>query len=201
MWAGHSNFAGGGLLLYHPATWTWIQNAVPVHAALPPHQPNTQPPPPLPLAPLPLPPCRRTDPGSMRMDDVLEVAEGLFRKIRASVACTYAPTTLKSNFLAPVHDRLQLEVALDLFARTDGEFMAMFNGGCGAGLVGQCAVQQGACGAGRLEWASAGVGAAHADRSLHPAGRSSPGGGEGGGRGERWSTGAEADLAGLPGAG
>lgn len=39
-----------------------------------------------------------------------------------------APTTLKSAFLDPLKSRLGLEVALDVFARTDADFMAMFTG-------------------------------------------------------------------------
>lgn len=68
---------------------------------------------------------------SASSDDVLSVAESLFRKIRCAVAMQYAPSTLKSTFLDPMHDRLALEVALELFARSDAEFGAMFSGALG----------------------------------------------------------------------
>ena len=39
-----------------------------------------------------------------------------------------APATLKSAFLDPVSDSMSTEVALQLFAKTDAEFMQMFAG-------------------------------------------------------------------------
>lgn len=71
--------------------------------------------------------------GQGTYDDVIRYAEHLFRKIRQAVAQQMAPSTLKAAFLDPVHERLAVEVQVELFARTDGEFMAMFNGGAGQG--------------------------------------------------------------------
>jgi hypothetical protein len=68
-------------------------------------------------------------------DDVVRYAERLFCRIRQAVACQQCPTTLKAAFLDPVAERLALEVQLELFARPDGEFMAMFTGGRRAWLV------------------------------------------------------------------
>ena len=39
-----------------------------------------------------------------------------------------APTTLKAAFLEPIKDRMSLEVVVDMFARSDSDFMAMFTG-------------------------------------------------------------------------
>mmetsp|Transcript_4509 Transcript_4509/g.12314 ORF Transcript_4509/g.12314 Transcript_4509/m.12314 type:complete len:775 (-) Transcript_4509:922-3246(-) len=59
-------------------------------------------------------------------EEVIRRAEKLFKRIRFSVAQQSAPTTLKSAFLDPLKTRLGLEVALEIFARTDADFMAMF---------------------------------------------------------------------------
>ncbi|KAG2439371.1 hypothetical protein HXX76_004729 [Chlamydomonas incerta] len=64
---------------------------------------------------------------SSSSDDVVSASEALFRKIRLAVATQYAPATLKSTFLDPMTDRLGLEVSLELFARSDGDFGAMFS--------------------------------------------------------------------------
>eukprot|EP00983_Pelagomonas_calceolata_P070156 1150672-Pelagomonas_calceolata.AAC.7 len=61
-------------------------------------------------------------------EEVIRRAEKLFKRIRFSVAQQSAPTTLKSAFLDPLKTRLGLEVALEIFARTDADFMAMFTG-------------------------------------------------------------------------
>ncbi|KAI8477346.1 MAG: P-loop containing nucleoside triphosphate hydrolase protein [Monoraphidium minutum] len=58
--------------------------------------------------------------------EVVAYAERLFGRIRGSVAGQAAPTTLKAAFLEPMCDELATDVALDLFAKTDSEFMAMF---------------------------------------------------------------------------
>ncbi|KAG2453440.1 hypothetical protein HYH02_001663 [Chlamydomonas schloesseri] len=65
--------------------------------------------------------------GASSSDDVVSASEALFRKIRLAVATQYAPATLKSTFLDPMTDRLGLEVSLDLFARSDSDFGAMFS--------------------------------------------------------------------------
>jgi hypothetical protein len=61
-------------------------------------------------------------------EEVIRSAERLFNRLRYAVAQSSAPTTLKSSFLDPVASRLAHEVAVDLFARTDEQFMAMFAG-------------------------------------------------------------------------
>eukprot|EP00877_Chromochloris_zofingiensis_P001237 jgi/Chrzof1/11113/Cz05g24080.t1 len=58
--------------------------------------------------------------------DVIKYAERLFARIRQAVACQQAPTTLKAAFLDPVRENLATEVALEMFAKTDQEFMSMF---------------------------------------------------------------------------
>lgn len=60
--------------------------------------------------------------------DVIKYAERLFARIRQAVACQQAPTTLKAAFLDPVRENLATEVALEMFAKTDQEFMSMFTG-------------------------------------------------------------------------
>lgn len=60
--------------------------------------------------------------------DVITYAERLFCRIRQTVACQAAPTTLKAAFLDPVSDSMATEVALDLFAKSDADFMHMFTG-------------------------------------------------------------------------
>ena len=40
-----------------------------------------------------------------------------------------APVTLKSAFLEPLSSDMPIQLALDLFAMTDSEFMQMFTGG------------------------------------------------------------------------
>lgn len=64
--------------------------------------------------------------GRAKSDDVIKYAEALFRKIKRSVAQQHAMTALKASFLDPVHERLNLEVSLELFARSDTDFMTMF---------------------------------------------------------------------------
>lgn len=55
------------------------------------------------------------------------VAEGLNMSV-LQVAGQAAPATLKSAFLDPVADSMSTEVAMQLFAKTDAEFMTMFTG-------------------------------------------------------------------------
>jgi hypothetical protein len=50
--------------------------------------------------------------------------------VLAQVAGQAAPATLKSAFLDPVADSMSTEVAMQLFAKTDAEFMQMFTGVC-----------------------------------------------------------------------
>ncbi len=63
-------------------------------------------------------------------DDVIKRAERLFNRLRYSVAQQSAPTTLKAAYLDPIKTRLGLEVSLDLFAKSDEQFMSMFTGAC-----------------------------------------------------------------------
>ncbi|GBF90887.1 hypothetical protein Rsub_03742 [Raphidocelis subcapitata] len=58
--------------------------------------------------------------------EVVAYAERLFCRIRSSVAGQAAPTTLKAAFLEPMAADLSTSVALELFARTDPDFMGMF---------------------------------------------------------------------------
>jgi hypothetical protein len=63
--------------------------------------------------------------------DVITYAERLFGRIRQAVACQAAPTTLKAAFLDPVEaGSMATEVALELFAKADADFLTMFTGGC-----------------------------------------------------------------------
>lgn len=64
--------------------------------------------------------------GRAKSEDVIKYAESLFRKIKHSVAQQHAMAALKASFLDPVSDRLGLEVCLELFARSDADFMSMF---------------------------------------------------------------------------
>ena len=66
--------------------------------------------------------------GGESYEDVIRRAERLFSKIRYNVAQQGAPTTLKAAFLGPVESSMALDVSLDLFARSDADFMAMFTG-------------------------------------------------------------------------
>jgi hypothetical protein len=60
--------------------------------------------------------------------EVVAYAERLFGRIRSSVAGQAAPTTLKAAFLEPMSSELSTEVALELFAKADGNYMTLFNG-------------------------------------------------------------------------
>jgi hypothetical protein len=62
--------------------------------------------------------------------DVITYAERLFCRIRQTVACQAAPTTLKAAFLDPMAGSLATEVSLELFAKADAEYMQMFTGSC-----------------------------------------------------------------------
>jgi hypothetical protein len=64
--------------------------------------------------------------GRAKSEDVIKYAESLFRKIKFAVAQQHALTVLKASFLDPVQERLGLEVSLELFARSDQDFMTMF---------------------------------------------------------------------------
>lgn len=57
-------------------------------------------------------------------------AEHQFNCMRKLVARQAAPVTLKSAFLEPLSSDMPTQLALDLFAMTDSEFMQMFTGGC-----------------------------------------------------------------------
>jgi hypothetical protein len=64
---------------------------------------------------------------------VITYAERLFGRIRQAVACQAAPTTLKAAFLDPVEaGSMATEVALELFAKADADFLTMFTGECTA---------------------------------------------------------------------
>jgi hypothetical protein len=65
-------------------------------------------------------------------------------RIRQAVACQAAPTTLKAAFLDPVEaGSMATEVALELFAKADADFLSMFTGeGSAAGGVGRCSAWQ-----------------------------------------------------------
>jgi hypothetical protein len=60
--------------------------------------------------------------------DVLQYAERLFCCIRTAVAVQAAPTSLKSAFLDPIAEDLATQVSLELFARSDKDYMSMFTG-------------------------------------------------------------------------
>jgi hypothetical protein len=70
--------------------------------------------------------------------DVITYAERLFGRIRQAVACQAAPTTLKAAFLDPVEaGSMATEVALELFAKADADFLTMFTGECTANQRGE----------------------------------------------------------------
>ncbi|GFH29331.1 dynamin-type G domain-containing protein [Haematococcus lacustris] len=71
-------------------------------------------------------PYQSSSQGGEGYDEVIQRAERLFNRLRYSVAQQSAPTSLKAAFLDPLKARLGLEVALDLFARSDTDFMSMF---------------------------------------------------------------------------
>lgn len=75
------------------------------------------------LSPPPHKACARADAAHVQ-------AERLFAKIRQTVAGQAVPATLKSAFLEPVSGRLPSELSVEMFGRTDADFMAMFTGGC-----------------------------------------------------------------------
>lgn len=54
------------------------------------------------------------------------MAERHFMAIRRSVAAEEAPATLKAAFLEPVSRRLDTDLSIHLFARTDQHFMTWF---------------------------------------------------------------------------
>jgi hypothetical protein len=58
-----------------------------------------------------------------------------------------APTTLKAAFLEPMCTDLATEVSLELFAKTDTEFMGMFTGGCRPRRRGEAFLMPPLCGA------------------------------------------------------
>ena len=55
-------------------------------------------------------------------------ASRLFGLIRQTVACQAAPATLKSAFLEPLSTQLAAELSVEMFGRTDEDFMALFTG-------------------------------------------------------------------------
>lgn len=64
------------------------------------------------------------------------------------------PATLKSAFLEPVSARLAPELCVDMFGRTDADFMAMFTGGAGGRWGRERLVRGSAWGRGRVGLAS-----------------------------------------------
>jgi hypothetical protein len=58
--------------------------------------------------------------------DVCRTAERLFLRMRESVVEQHAPATLKTCFLEPIRQRLVLELNVQLFAKSDGDFLHMF---------------------------------------------------------------------------
>ena len=69
-------------------------------------------------------------------DDVVGLSQRLFSQIKYLVAQQHAPTALKSAFLDPIKERMGIEVALELFARSDQDFMGMFTGSVGGRVRG-----------------------------------------------------------------
>eukprot|EP00951_Prasinocladus_malaysianus_P050404 scaffold680119_cov85-Prasinocladus_malaysianus.AAC.1 len=65
---------------------------------------------------------------SASYSDVCANAERLFGRIRHVVAFQATPSTLKSAFLDPIRQDLTTAVNIDMFARTDEDFMSMFSG-------------------------------------------------------------------------
>ena len=63
-------------------------------------------------------------------------ASRLFGRIRQTVACQAAPATLKSAFLEPLSTQLAVELSVEMFGRTDEDFMALFTGKWGVGRRG-----------------------------------------------------------------
>ena len=59
---------------------------------------------------------------------VCSEAGRLFDRIRHSVTEQAAPSTIKSAFLTPIEERLACELTGALCAKTDGDFMMLFNG-------------------------------------------------------------------------
>lgn len=60
-------------------------------------------------------------------------ATRLFGRIRESVACQAAPSTLQAVFLEPVAGQLAAELSVEMFGRADDDFMALFTGAQGLG--------------------------------------------------------------------
>ncbi|GMH41703.1 hypothetical protein BSKO_09613 [Bryopsis sp. KO-2023] len=59
-------------------------------------------------------------------DDVCRYAETIFQRIRHAVVHKAVPATLKSAFLDPIRMEMSTQVAMELFAQTDDDFMGMF---------------------------------------------------------------------------
>lgn len=61
-------------------------------------------------------------------EDVCQHAENIFQRIRHAVVNKAVPATLKSAFLDPIRMDMTTQVAIELFAQTDNDFMGMFRG-------------------------------------------------------------------------
>jgi hypothetical protein len=63
--------------------------------------------------------------------DVCKTAERLFLRIRDCVVQQQAPATLKLCFLEPIKQTFALELNMELFGKSDADFLNMFTGDCG----------------------------------------------------------------------
>jgi len=75
--------------------------------------------------------------------EVCAKAESLFDRVRQVVAHQATPSTLKSAFLEPVRNELNSAMNLEMFARTDEDFMTMFSA---AGAIGALEAKRDALG-------------------------------------------------------
>ena len=61
-------------------------------------------------------------------EEICFYAEIIFHRIRQTLIERVVPTTLRSAFLDPIHENTTIDTSIDIFSRSDTEFLELFFG-------------------------------------------------------------------------
>lgn len=66
--------------------------------------------------------------GSASHEEICHYAESIFQRIRQMIVERVAPTTLRSSFLDPIQTHMAVDTSIDIFSRSDKDFLSLFLG-------------------------------------------------------------------------
>ena len=66
--------------------------------------------------------------GSGSHEEICHYAESIFQRIRQMIVERVVPTTLRSCFLDPIQMHMAIDTSIDIFSRSDKEFLSLFLG-------------------------------------------------------------------------